>query len=79
MYGRLGYLHLVHLAEANAQRRRLAEGSGPSGITNSSKALATDRRHPRTMVELDIPAFFRLLVVLGLALAAAATIGMAIG
>jgi hypothetical protein len=77
MYGRLGYLHLIHLMEANAQRRRLAKGAGGASHAVSERPQ-TRERQARTGVT-DPSAFIRLAVVLGLALVAAVAARMAIG
>jgi hypothetical protein len=74
MHGRLGYLHLVHLAEANAQRRRLADGTG-SAVAKGA-ALNGPKNSAST---LDISVIMRLAIVLALAFAADAVLGMAIG
>ncbi len=59
MYGRLGYLHLVHLAEANARRNRLKSHAGEPATPGSRSA-----HH-------DAGVFLRLAIVLGFALASA--------
>lgn len=69
MYGRLGYLHLVHLAEANAQRSRLRSRAG--AIPTSANAGGPARS--------EAGVFVRLAVVLGLALASAMALGAWIG
>jgi hypothetical protein len=69
MYGRLGGMYLLHLTEASAQRRRLAQ----SGHARSS--------HPAGTAAAGGPAegfgmFIRLVAVVGIAFAAIAALAI---
>lgn len=73
MYGRLGGMYFLHLTEANAQRRRLAEADrdpGP-GAHIHSRSRGSDLG--------GFAMFVRLLCVMGAGLAAIALLAAMVG
>jgi hypothetical protein len=73
MYGRLGGMYFLHLTEASAQRRRLAQSShAKAGQAQSSQAGASRPAEGFAM-------FVRLVAVLGIAFAAVAALAIMVG
>lgn len=67
MYGRLGGMYFLHLAEASAQRRRLAQSDGEGRVGRRSTAGE------------DVAMFLRLLVVMGTGFGAIAVLAIMVG
>jgi hypothetical protein len=68
MYGRLGGMYFLHLAEASAQRRRLAQ-SNQAQSSNVGSSRPVD----------GFAMFIRLVAVIGVAVAAIAALAMMVG
>jgi hypothetical protein len=74
MYGRLGGMYFLHLAEASAQRRRLAEAGSRTGPSKMQP-----ERPERQPMDGGVMMFLRLVGVLGVGLAAIVTLSVLVG
>ncbi|SFA81164.1 hypothetical protein SAMN03159496_00506 [Rhizobium sp. NFR07] len=72
MYGRLGGMYFLHLTEASAQRRRLAQ---PSHAKSNHSTDPVGANRPAEGFAM----FVRLVAVMGIAFAAVAALAIMVG